>query len=250
MVGYQGGKGQLGKKLSIVISNMENNLGLSHLPYVEPFCGMCGVMKNMYNINPHRKMYAYDINPDIIEMWKSAQNGWIPPTECDENQFKNLKTNRHIPSAERGFLGSVACYGNIFMSYYRKPVDGQKDYIGIGYRSLMKMYPVIKDCNFSNSSYENVDVTNKVVYCDPPYAGNKFKTEFFQTFDHDKFWEIMRIWSENSLVFISEAVSPPDFVSIWSKDISVSVNRQNRTSVNENLFVHESWYDKLNITIE
>ena len=60
----------------------------------------------------------------------------------------------------------------------------------------------------------------------------------------------MRIWSENSLVFISEAVSPPDFVSIWSKDISVSVNRQNRTSVNENLFVHESWYDKLNITIE
>ena len=69
-------------------------------------------------------MYAYDINPDIIEMWKSAQNGWIPPTECDENQFKKLKTNRNI----RGFLGSVACYGNIFMSYYRKTVDGQKDY--------------------------------------------------------------------------------------------------------------------------
>ena len=245
MTAYQGGKHTLGKKLAKIISMVEIDIGLSHLPYVEPFCGMCGVLKNISKMYPSRVTYAYDLNFDVIEMWKSLQKGWKPPVECDRIQFEQLKKDRHIPSAERGFLGTVACYSNIFMSYYREPVCGGRDYIGEASRSLMKVYTDVKDCTFSTNSYENVDVEGKVVYCDPPYMGNGFKTNFFQNFDHEKFWGVMRTWSEHCLVFISEATCPPDFKSIWSQNINVSINRKKRTTTNENLFVHISWYEKI-----
>ena len=246
MTAYQGGKHRLGKKIANVISIVEKDLGYHHLPYVEPFCGMCGVMKNIASMYPKREIYGYDINEDIIEMWKSLQKGWIPPIDCDRKQFEQIKNNREIPSARRGFLGTVACYSNVFMGGYRKSIhQGGRDYIGEAGRSLMKVYELVKNAIFKSSSYENVDVLNKVVYCDPPYMGNKFITPFFQNFDHDKFWEVMRMWSKNTLVFISESTCPLDFKSIWSRDVNVSINRKVRTNTNENIFVHESLFSKL-----
>ena len=98
---------------------------------------------------------------------------------------------------------------------------------------------------FSSKPYDKWKPTGMIIYCDPPYAGNKVSNKFFSSFDHNKFWEVMRTWSETNLVFVSEKSASEDFVSIWEKQYKVSFLTGGKKNVKkiygENLFVYESY---------
>lgn len=78
-----------------------------------------------------------------------------------------------------------------------------------------------------------------MIYCDPPYANTK-QFANSHNFDHNEFWEVMRQWSINNYVLISELSAPDDFVCIWQKDVqrSIKVN-DNKMRAVEKLFVYK-----------
>ena len=76
--------------------------------------------------------------------------------------------------------------------------------------SLEKEAPIV----VSTDDYRNyVHQGGDVVYCDPPYA-NTTKYTGVPDFDSEEFWNIMRAWSKDNDVYISEYEAPDDFVSV------------------------------------
>ena len=80
-------------------------------------------------------------------------------------------------------------------------------------------------------------IINILIYCDPPYKFNKFPVKYrtstkkYNTFDIDEFWNIMREWSKNNYVFISEVEAPEDFVSVWERNTYRSVSQSKKQDI-------------------
>ena len=63
-----------------------------------------------------------------------------------------------------------------------------------------------------------------------------------------KFWEIIRKWSQQNIVVISEETAPKDFKCIWKKNYSRGrgfKSNKGGKNVVEKLFIHISNYNKL-----
>jgi len=80
----------------------------------------------------------------------------------------------------------------------------------------MNILPDIKNVKFENASYDEYDLENFLIYCDPPYKNNNLTSKYFDNFDHKNFWNVMRKWSKKNIVLISESNAPKDFKKIWS----------------------------------
>jgi|688.fasta_scaffold315640_2 site-specific DNA-adenine methylase len=242
MTSYQGGKKRIGKRIYAVIRSLEQQLvGDDKLPYFEPFVGMGGVLRHFAR-ESDRKVTACDANIDLILMWKALQKGWKPPTKCTREQYERLKES-HEHSPERAFLGIVASYGSIFFNGYRLQYD--KKFLDEGYRGLMDIRPDILNVRFLNArSYDKHQPIGKLIYCDPPYLNNRLCSQYFQDFDHNHFWDIMREWSRHNIVVISESIAPKDFKKIWCIESYVSTARQEKTKrYMDCLFIHYTWFN-------
>ena len=248
MTCYQGGKKRIGKRIYTVINIIDKELNPnSHLPYFEPFVGMGSIIRHFHK-QPERKLYASDINEDLIAMWEAVQEGWIPPVSVTRERFNELKEQKTV-SAERCFVGCVASFGgNYFHSYRLHLAKNGIDYMKMGGRCIEKIRPEINKVNFMKSesydkSYEKIK-GKKIIYCDPPYAGNDLSNKLFSEFDYDKFWDTMRRWSKHNLVIISESTAPLDFEKIWSNQSYVRSDTKTK-KYPDYLFVHEDTYKKL-----
>lgn len=237
MTTYQGGKKRIGKRISKVIKRIEKELINDRFPYFEPFCGMCGVLSH-FSFDNDRPVYASDIHPDLILMWKAVQKGWKPPRKCSRKQY--LKLKQSPPSPKRAFIGFSASFGGNFFSGGFRIKSSNPDFLGQAYRGLMKTAKDVKNVKFLGpESYDNYNPKNMLVYCDPPYKNNNLGSKLFREFDHEKFWDVMRKWSKNNIVVISEWTAPSDFIEIWNTE---SVNASSSATVRyvDSLYVHET----------
>jgi site-specific DNA-adenine methylase len=112
-----------------------------------------------------------------------------------------------------------------------------------GYDGLMDILPDIKNVKFENASYDDFEPENYLIYCDPPYRNNNLTSKYFNSFDHEKFWNVMRKWSKNNIVIISESSAPRDFKKIWSTKSHVS-NKFTTKKYADNLYIHKDSYNK------
>lgn len=246
MTAYQGGKKRLGKHIYEAILEFENKYSSEKLDYFEPFCGMCGVTVHFAK-NNDRKIEVCDLNADIIEMWKSLKNGWIPSKHCSKEYYNELK-NSNVSSAERGFYGVVCSFGGQFFKGCYRTKTKRQNFIEAGIRGVTKAVEIMKNTYFLDANnYCNFTPSNKLIYCDPPYKGNTISSKLFQNFDHDKFWNTMREWSKNNIVVVSEKEAPDDFTSIWCREYNVAYShkkkQQSKTKIKkymEHLFVHSN----------
>ena len=84
------------------------------------------------------------------------------------------------------------------------------------------------DVPFTYADYKTLNFENCLIYCDPPYAGT---TKFTGTpdFDSEEFWEIMRQWSRNNDVYISEYNAPDDFECVLEMPTKTDIrNKDNQ----------------------
>ena len=247
MTAYQGGKKRIGKKIHDIIVSIEEDLNI-FLPYFEPFVGMGGVLRHFGKDN-NRLLFASDINIDLIMMWKALQKGWKPPLRCSRNTYNEFKYSE-IHSAERAFIGVVASFGTNFFHAYRLHLEkNNKDYMREGYNGLMDILPDIKNVNFENGNYDEYNLKNHLIYCDPPYKGNNLSSKLFREFDHELFWDTMRKWSKKNIVFISESSAPEDFKKIWTISSSCS-NKYENKKYSDNLYIHNTLYKKLSSSMK
>lgn len=96
----------------------------------------------------------------------------------------------------------------------------------------------LKGIVFEQGDYKYLSYTNCLIYCDPPYENQK-QYENSMNFDYKEFWNVVRKWSENNIVLVSELNAPNDFECIWEKPVSRSIKSKDKSTATEKLFIHK-----------
>jgi DNA adenine methylase len=201
---YMGGKSRIAKPIGAFLKSLRKPGQL----YIEPFVGAASVMCEMAAGGPAE---AFDVHPDLILMWQALQTGWVPPARVSPAEHCRLRHAR--PSARRSFVGFACSFGGKFFGGYARSKNCPRGYAREGRSSLAKKIERLRTVKFMCADYQTLRPAGALIYCDPPYKGT---AGFSGTpkFNHDRFWEIMRQWSRNNTVVVSECSAPPDFVAV------------------------------------
>jgi len=191
-----------------------------YLPkYIEPFVGGCNAIAQI----DHPNRYGYDIHSELIHMWKSLQQGWIPPDHVSEELYDQCQCNLpHISIELRAYVGFALSIGGSYFSSYAKDNTESRCYPSEAKALVQKTLCNMSDVTLNHSSYSNVDISNSLVYCDPPYQNT---TGYTNSFNSNEFFQWCRDNKNISSILISESTVPPGFKCIWS------MNRKSMTSI-------------------
>ena len=174
-------------------------------------------------------------------------NGKSLLSEVPRELYNNVRANYLTGNFEDWYVGNIgflASYnGRWFDGGYAKP-GYEKTKNGLRYRdyykeasaNIMKQIEDIKDVNFAVIDYRNMQPHNAVIYCDTPYQDVKQYANSLN-FDYKEFWDIMREWSKDNYVFISELDAPNDFECIWQQEVSRSIKATDKSKAVEKLFI-------------
>jgi DNA adenine methylase len=232
---YFGGKARLAKD----ITNYLKAIRKEGQTYIEPFVGGGWIMEKMDG-----ERYGYDKHPYLIAMYQALQNGWIPPTEITEEQWRHIKDNKDDEPYLTGFVGFGCSYAGRFFEGYARGRD--RNYCLSAHNSILRKMNNMKDVKFDCLDYRDVSPKDALIYCDPPYRGVKWFSGL-DRFNSDDFWNTMREWSKDNTVVISEYQAPDDFVEVWRKNTRTDIRNGNniREERIEKLFVHNDVFDKI-----
>jgi DNA adenine methylase len=233
---YVGGKAKTYQH----ITNILNNECFDNFDYIEPFIGYGHILRRIVNKKSYK---ASDNNPLLITLLKHVQKSNKYP-HISEKEYYELKSQNTTKTniLKKSFAAFTYSYnGKEFGGYTN--IVGERNYP----KERKKYYNLLRENESFNKTkiylkdYDDYSVKNKLIYCDPPYL----KTTGYATstdFDHDKFWNVMRKWSKNNYVFISEYKAPDDFVAISSNKKHSTLSGKGSTSLRtEKLFVHKNF---------
>lgn len=215
---YFGGKARIAGKIADYINNLyetqcniseekqefqnksQNTLTSTHTTYVEPFCGACNVATK---VNIPNKILN-DKHPYLIAMWKALQNGWIPPTEVTEEDYKLIKEFKDDFPYLTGFVGFGCSFaGKYFGGYARDGKGG--NYAIRAKNSVLKKIDKIKTSEFLNKDFSELNFENSLIYCDPPYRNTtQYNKQLLGEFNYPVFLEWVKEQSKNNIVLVSE----------------------------------------------
>ena len=218
---YTGGKWKLAKEIYTTICRIEQERGQNYERFFEPFCGMMSI--GLLASQDGRRVLASDANPDIIRFWQSLKEGWRPPSNLrmSKQRYEEFKSMEEGSDPLRSFVGIVYAFNNSpFHSYAKARKSGTlQTYLD----RMENITPLLHSITVLDParSYTEIDPApcNQLIYCDPPYAYSQstVSNPYLSSFDHDVFWDTMRKWSVDNLVFVSERDAPDDFEVVWEK---------------------------------
>ena len=196
---YLGGKSKIRKQIASFLESARKPEQI----YFEPFVGGAWVLQEMSG-----KRIASDGNKALIAMYRALQNGWVPSETITEEEYQSLKKDTNPHNGMRAFAGFGCSHSGKWFGGFAR--SSTRNYCGNARNSLLKQLPKIKDVQFIDGLFHEHKPEGMLVYCDPPYQGT---TQYgaFSGFDHELFWQIMRGWSKNNIVVISEYNAPDDF---------------------------------------
>lgn len=225
---------------------MQKEIDDNHIKtYLEPFVGGANVIDK---IHCDVRMGS-DLNQYLIALLKHVQEGGELPSSIDREEYNKVRSafNNHDTSDYEdwyvGAVGFLASYnGKFYQGGYGKPVY-EKTKNGLRYRdyhreakdNLLKQAPNLKGIQFLCEDYRKIKPHDMLIYCDPPYIN----TEQFSNskdFNYNEFWQTMRNWSKNNIVYISELQAPDDFECVWEHEVSRSINASDKSRAVEKLF--------------
>nr|DAJ54753.1 MAG TPA: DNA adenine methylase [Caudoviricetes sp.] len=243
---YMGSKSRIAKHITPILTR---NLTQDRW-YVEPFAGGMNMMCNIH----HEKRIAGDLNNYLIAMWKYLVyhdfGDKFPRIISKEtysywreifnlNRFNGLGCT--YAEAIIGWIGFMGSFNGRFFDggYSGHDVNG-RDYIGEQIQNTLSQVDKLKGVELWAVSYQDIVYPSRsVVYCDPPYKDTK-QYSVSKNFNHDEFWAWCRNMTFNGHdVIISEYDAPSDFVCIWEKLITNTMNTHNTYKPTEKLFVHK-----------
>ena len=233
---YLGSKSRIAKQIVPIIQAEIDKTGWD---YYEPFCGGCNVIDKI----AAKTRYASDNNYYLIKMWRhlTTNPDGEYPDEITYEHYSEVRANMDdYPAWYVGYVGFLASYnGRFFDGGYAKTLISkagvERNYYQEAKRNVFAQLPNVIGTRFFWASYTDLKPHEMVIYCDPPYAGTKqYATS--KDFDHDDFWNTMREWSKDNVVFISEEHAPDDFICVWEQEITRTQDNAKRTKAVEKLF--------------
>lgn len=248
---YLGGKSRISKQISEVINeiprwkikNSETNCNDNNrnwgdnLTFVSLFCGSCSIESK---VDGFARKILNDKHEYLIELLNGVKHGYDLPENISVDDYKYIKEHKDEDKVLAGFVGFGCSFGGKWFGGYARNKTGT-NYAAQSKRSLLKDMNTLMDAEFICKDYREVELPqNCVVYADPPYNGTTGYGK--EKFDSNEFWNYMREISKDHIVFISEQTAPDDFVAIWSKPFTrtLDVNKNNQFKVTEKLFVHQN----------
>ena len=234
---YQGGKSKSAKQIADVITSVaEKNMREYNPVFVSLFCGSCAVESKL---NKFKTKILNDKHEYLIALLQGVQTGYELPEHISNEKYQYIKMHLDEDKVLSGFVGFGCSFGGKWFGGYATN-QTNRNYASETKRSLLKDMAALTDAQFICKDYHDVELPNNcVVYADPPYNGTTGYGN--EKFDSDVFWDYMREISKNHLVFISEQNAPDDFIPIWEKQLTrtLDVNKNNQFKATEKLFVHK-----------
>ena len=235
---YQGGKSKIAKQISsVIMATRERERERESNTFVSLFCGSCAVESK---VNGFDKLILNDNHSYLISLLKGVQNGYELPEKITEAEYKYIREHKDEDKVLTGFVGFGCSFGGKWFGGYARNKGGT-NYALQSKKSLLKDMKTLMNAEFCCKDYRDVELPdNCVIYADPPYNNT---TGYGKVkFDSNAFWEYAREVSKTHLMLISEQTAPDDFISIWEKPFTrtLDVNKNNQFKVTEKLFVHKS----------
>lgn len=218
---YMGSKNRIAKHLlPIMLAECEKH-GITK--WVEPFVGGANMIDK---VPPSYERFGYDLNPHTIAALIGIRDHVSEfPCEVGEDFYKSIKKTE--PHPINSWVRFECSFGAKLDNGYARNSAGA-NYAQMGLNLAIKQSPKIQNVQFICDSYENLDFTNTLIYCDPPYQGtSRYKTG---AFDHDKFFEWCRQQAKSNIVFVSEYNAPDDFECVWQGEIKTNFASQRKTA--------------------
>jgi len=199
------------------------------MTWVEPFVGGANMIDKVEG-----ERIGADANPYLICLFKSLQNGYVPPDRVSEGEYMKVRIEREV-NPRTAFIGFGCSYSGKWFGGYARSIRKDtpnadfsnktaRNYCTEAKKNLLNQLPNIIDVNFVLSNYQNLQIPpNSLIYCDPPYEGT---TKYRNSLNYDIFWNWCREKSnEGHVVFVSEYKAPGDFECVWQKEIVSSLTK-------------------------
>lgn len=195
---YLGGKYRVADKIAALISTYTPEI------YVEPFCGSAWVADKV----DARRVILADACWPLISLYRSLKGGWVPPSEVTEAEYEHLRRLRDPADPLTAFAGFGCSFsGRYFEGYAR---SGTRNYAMNAKNSLLRKRSLWLRAELVVADYRALRPRGAVIYCDPPYDGTKGFSGTAR-WESILFWEVVRRWSKENTVLVSEYSAPPDF---------------------------------------
>lgn len=236
-----GSKSRIAKQILPILQGAIKESG--YQIYIEPFGGGMNIIDKIRGI----KRYGCDLNKYLIALFVYLQCNGELPEQVPREIYSDVRSNPDkYDDWFVGCVGFLASYnGRFFDGGYAQPgyettKNGQRyrDYYRESKDNILNQMPDLKDVKFLVRNYLDIHPSKAVIYCDPPYAGTKQYKNATQ-FNHEKFWDVMREWSRDNIVFISEESAPDDFRCIWQQEVSRSIKAGDKSTSVEKLFQYK-----------
>jgi DNA adenine methylase len=208
--------------------------------YIEPFCGGLGAFDKVSG-----NRIGIDKNKYLIAMWKGLQENREKPMEISKELYSKARTeynngtNIEFDDFLIGWIGWMASFNGRFFDGGYSGKTATRDYVDEQIRNTLKQVELLKGAIFVSGDYSDLEIfENSIIYCDIPYKDTKqYSTS--KNFNHDEFWQWCRNMTEKGhQVFISEYQAPDDFICVWSKEVTNSMNTTLTYKPVERLFVY------------
>ena len=237
---YTGSKARISKDLSLIINSLIEKNDIK--TYIEPFCGGCNVIENIVC----EKRIANDNNEYLIELWREIQKGYVFPEFISREEWYDVKYNKEkYPEHYTGLVGVLASYNGYWFASYGGSSNTKtgkiRNYYKEAVNNVIKQIPKIQDVEFNCGDYKCFsDVTNCLIYCDPPYKQGKHRYKNGNEFNHVEFWDWVKKMSVNNIVLVSEYEGEEDFEVIYEKQLAKTHPDQINKSPTEKVFIYKN----------
>ena len=213
--------------------------------YIEPFMGGCNMIDKVQASN----RYAYDKNRYLVALFKHLQDGGELPEDVSRAQYADCKAHYkaddgYYPDWYLAAVGFLASFNGRFYDggYANSGWEGNqyRDYYQEAKRNILEQMKFLRDVHFASGDYKDLKPKGALIYMDPPYAGTKGYLTITKEFNHKEFWDIVREWSKDNIVLISEENAPDDFDVLWEQEVSRTIRATDKSKATEKLFIHHS----------
>lgn len=191
-------------------------------------------------------MILNDNHKYLIALYKGLQDGYLLPLDISEDEYNYVRQHKDEDEILAGFVGFGCSFGGKWFGGYGRSKN--RSHAQESRRALLRDMKVLQNVQFVCNDYHDVVLPKGcVIYADPPYNnttgyGNK-------RFDSEEFWVYARETSKEHLMFISEQSAPDDFISIWERPLTrtLDVNKSNHFKATERLFIHNKYKDLIGL---
>ena len=238
---YVGSKNRIAKYIVPLIQSRINKLGNKCNGYFEPFVGGGNIIDKIKCLHK----YGADNNKYLIALlcYVRDHSDTLPLT-VDKETYNYVHKHLNDNSFDDWFIGLVgfcASYNSKFFGGYANNVHTKigtiRNYTDEAIRNLIKQAPNLQGIDFQYRNFQDIstNISNFVIYCDPPYRNTtKYMTG---NFPYEKYYDWCRALSQNNIVLCSEYWMPDDFECIWTKDIKCTLDKNSRSNKTEKLFI-------------